>query len=255
MPLEYNTEADEDQDASNRELVRALTVEIESNLRRAAPNFESWHEARTMGRAAAVALRNVPDPAPEVGYANQSALADELADRPDPAKDRITAAVDVYDADLDAAGLTDAQMMTRHHERSAFLGRITWNALVGVLLVPFALVGLVINAIPMTLTWLVGKARVEPAMMATIKPGAAIVFFLVTWGFAGWVGWTIAGASGVAAILLLMPLYVYALIALVERGTLVARAVRSWRKTGQTDLHEGVLAHRNDVVESVVEAL
>ncbi len=61
--------------------------------------------------------------------------------------------------------------------------------------------------------------------------------------------------SGVAAVLLLMPLYVYALIAVVERGTLVARAIVNRSKTGNADLHEGIIEDRTDVVVSVVEAL
>ncbi len=250
-----NTEAGEDQDSSNRDLVTRLTGVIESRLRRAAPNFEDWQEARTMGQGSAVALRNVPAAPPEVDYAAQSALAAELASRPDEDKARITAAVDLYNADLDAAGLTDEQMMTRHRSRRSFLWRVTWNALVGLLLLPFAVIGFVINVIPMTLTWLVGRARVDPAMMATIKPGAAIVFFTITWGIAAWLGWGRAQLSGIAAVLLLMPLYVYALFAVAERGTLVARAIINRTKTGSADLHQGIVDDRNDVVVSVVEAL
>ena len=145
--------------------------------------------------------------------------------------------------------------MTRHGSRGSFLWRLTWNALVGLLLLPFAVIGFAINVIPMTLTWLVGRARVDPAMMATIKPGAAIVFFTITWGIAAWLGWGRAQLSGIAAVLLLMPLYVYAMFAVAERGTLVARAIINRTKTGSADLHQGIVDDRNDVVVSVVEAL
>ena len=260
-PIELDAWVDEhaapgdDQDSSNRDLVRELTAHIESSLRKAAPNFESWQEARSMRQAAGVALRTAPDAPSEIGYADESALADDLAARPVPKKDRVTAAVDVYNADLDAAGMSDEQMMSRHRERWRFVWRIAWNLLVGVLLIPFAVIGFVINVIPMTLTWLVGKARVDPAVMATIKPGAAIVLFSITWGIAAWFAWRTFDAVGVGAVLLLMPLYVYAVIALVERGTLAVRAFGNWRKAGQKDLHEGVLEHRTDVVEAVVDAL
>ena len=253
--LDENTGPGDDEGSSNRELVTELTAVIEASLRRAAPNFSDWQEARSMGQASAVTLRNVPGAAPEVNYADQSAMADVLASRPDGAKARITAAVDTYNADLDAAGLTDEQMMTRHRSRRSFLWRVTWNAILGLLLLPFAVIGFVINVIPMTLTWLVGRARVDPAMMATIKPAAAIVFFSITWGIAAWLGWGRGQLSGVAAVLLLMPLYVYALIAVVERGTLVARAIVNRSKTGNADLHEGIIEDRTDVVVSVVEAL
>ncbi len=253
--LEGHTGPDDDLGSSNRELVTELTAVIEVSLRRAAPNFADWQEARTMGQASAVALRNVPGAHPEVDYGDRSALADELASRPDEAKARIMAAVDIYDADLEAVGLTDEQMMTQHRSRRSFLWRIAWNALLGLLLLPFAVIGFVINVIPMTLTWLVGKARVDPAMMATIKPAAAIVFFTITWSIAAGLGWGRAQLSGVAAVLLLMPLYVYALFAVVERGTLVARAIINRTRTWSADLHEGIIDDRTDVVASVVEAL
>ena len=242
------------QDSSNRELVNDLTAAIESRLRRAAPNFEDWQEARTMHQASEVALRNVPGAPVDVPYADESALADDLAGRSAGERERVTDAVGVYVADLDAAGLTDEQMMSRQRSRSSFLWRVVWNAGVGLLLLPFALIGLVINLIPMIGVWLVGKARVAPAMMATLKPGAAIVLFSIAWGITAWTGYQIAGLSGVAAVLLLMPLYVFALVAVVERGTLVARAIGS-RVGGAGDLHKEVLEHRSAVVRSVVDAL
>jgi hypothetical protein len=241
------------QDSSNRQLVTELTSTIENSLRRAAPNFDGWQEARSLQRASAIALRSPPGAPADVDYGDQSALADELATRPAPSKGQITSTLDTYVADLDAAGLSDEQMMTRQRSRGSFLWRVTWNGLIGLLLLPFAIVGLVINIVPMVGVWLVGKARVDPAMMATLKPGAAIVMFSVTWGIAAWAGWRWQGLAGVGAVLLLMPLYLYALVALVERGTLLARALRGRART--QDLHEGVLEHRGDVVEAVVEAI
>ena len=243
------------QDSSNRDLVTELTATIESRLRRAAPNYENWREARVMKQASTVALRNVLGAAVFVDYGNESALADELATRSVSEKDRIASSLDVYEADLDAAGLSDEQMMSRQSSRQSFLWRVVWNALVGLVLLPFALVGLAINLIPIVGVWLVGKARVAPAMMATLKPAAAIVLFSIAWGIAAWFGWSVAGFSGVAAVLLLMPLYVFALVALVERVTLVARAIRNRAKSSRGDLHESVLEHRTAVVDAVVDAL
>ena len=207
-----------------------------------------------MRQASEVALRNVPGAPVDVPYADESALADDLAGRSAGERERVTDAVGVYVADLDAAGLTDEQMMSRQRSRSSFLWRVVWNAGVGLLLLPFALIGLVVNLIPMIGVWLVGKARVAPAMMATLKPGAAIVLFSIAWGITAWAGYQIAGLGGVAAVLLLMPLYVFALVAVVERGTLVARAIGS-RVGGAGDLHKEVLEHRSAVVRSVVDAL
>ncbi len=253
--VDGNTGPGEDQGASNRELVRKLTVAIESSLRRAAPNFADWQQARMLGQAASVALRTVPDAPVEVDYAAQSALADALARRPQPARDRITEAMATYVANLDAAGLNDEQMMSTQRSRGSFLWRMAWNFGVGILLLPFALIGFVINIIPILLVRLVGRANVAPAMMATIKPGVAMVAFGIAWGVAAWLGFRVDRFSGAAAVLLLMPLYVYALVAIVERGTLILRAFSGWRRSGRTDLHEGMLADRNAVVDAVVDAL
>lgn len=152
-------------------------------------------------------------------------------------------------------GLNDRQMATSHRSRRSFLGRIIWNAVIGLLLLPFALVGLVINFVPFLLLWLIGKVKLDPAMAATVKPGAAILLFSITWGVAGWAGWTWSRLEGVAAVLLVMPLYLYALFALVERGRLIWRAWRGWWRAHRRDLYEGVSEHRRAVVEAVVDAI
>ena len=253
--VEEHAAPGEAQDSSNRALVTELTAAIESLLRRAAPNFEDWQEARTMMEASAIALRNVPGASADVGYGDESALSDELATRSEGDKERIGVALDVYEADLDAAGLTDEQMMSRQSSRASFLWRVVWNAGVGLVLLPFALIGLVINILPMVGVWLVGKVRVAPAMMATLKPGAAIVLFSIAWGFAAWSGWKLGGFRGVAAVLLLMPLYLFALVAVVERVTLAGRAIGGRARSGGGDLHESVVEDRTAVVESVADAL
>jgi len=243
------------QDASNREAVRALTADIEERLRRSAPNYLDWQEERTLTEAAAVALRTVPGATAEVEYGDESDLANLLSQRPPEAKAAITTALDRYTADLDAAGLNDRQMVTSQDSRGSFLGRIAWNIIVGLLLLPFALAGFVVNFLPFLLLWLIGRIKLDPAVAATVKPGAAIVLFSISWGVAGWTGFTWSGLEGVAAILLVMPLYLYALFALAERGQLIWRAWRGWWSSNRTDLHDGILEHRRAVVEAVAEAI
>ena len=243
------------QDASNREAVRALTADVEERLRRSAPDYLDWEEERTLSEAAAVALRAVPGAMPEVDYGDESELANILSRRSPEAKEAIASALDRYTADLDAAGLNDWQMATSHHSRRSFLGRIAWNLIVGLLLLPFALAGLIINFLPFVLLWLIGRLKLDPAVAATVKPGAAILLFSISWGFAGWSGWTWSGLEGVAAVLLVMPLYLYALFALVERGRLIWRAWRGWWRANRGDLYDGILEHRQAVVEAVVDAI
>ncbi len=245
----------ESEDASNRDAVRALTADIEQRLRRSAPDYRDWEEERTLSTAASIALRTVPGAAIVVDFGDESGLANVLSQRPPEAKDAITDAVERYTADLDAVGLTDQQMATTHRTRRSFFWRIIWNLLVGLVLLPFAIAGLVINFVPFALLWLIGRVKMDPAMAATVKPGAAIVLFGVTWGIAGWSGWTWSGIEGVAAVLLVMPLYLYAVFALVERGRLIWRAWRGWWKTQRADLYDGVREHRRAVVQAVSDAI
>ena len=260
-PLDLDAEIDRyappgtPQDSSNHEAVRALTSDIEERLRRSAPDYADWEEERRLSEAASIALRSVPGARIEIDYGSESELANRLSQSSPGDKERISAALDRYTADLDAAGINDAQMMGSFVKRSAFIWRIVWNLLVGILLLPFALMGLVINAIPLILLWLIGRLKLDPAVAATVKPGAAIVLFSIAWGVAGWSGWTVSGVGGIAAVLLIMPLYMYALFAIYERGTLIWRAWRGWRRSHDADVHAGMLADRKAVVEAVVAAI
>lgn len=243
------------EDASNRDAVRALTADIESRLRRSAPDYTDWKEERALTNAAAIALRFVPNGPIEVDFGDESDVANVLAQRPQEVKDTIIEAVDRYNADLDAVGLNDQQIATTHRNRRSFLWRIIWNLIVGILLVPFAVFGLVINIVPFALLWLISRVKMDPAVAATVKPAAAILLFSITWGIAGWQGWTWSGIEGVAAVLLVMPLYLYALFALGERGGLVWRAWRGLWRPHRADLYEGVQQHREDVVRAVADAI
>ncbi len=243
------------EDASNRDAVRALTADIESRLRRSAPDYTDWEEERALTNAAAIALRFVPNAPIEVDFGDESDVANVLAQRPQEVKDTIIEAVDRYNADLDAVGLNDQQIATTHRNRRSFLWRIIWNLIIGILLVPFAVLGLVINIVPFTLLWMISRVKMDPAVAATVKPAAAILLFSITWGIAGWQGWTWSGIEGVAAVLLVMPLYLYALFALVERGGLVWRAWRGLWRAHRADLYEGVQQHREDVVRAVSDAI
>jgi glycerol-3-phosphate O-acyltransferase/dihydroxyacetone phosphate acyltransferase len=245
----------EAEDASNRDAVRALTADIEQRLRRSAPDYRDWEEERTLSTAASIALRTVPGAPIEVDFGDESELANVLSQRSPEDKGAITAAVERYLADLDAVGLNDQQMATTHRTRRSFLWRIIWNLLVGLVLLPFALAGLIINFIPFVVLWLIGRVKMDPAMAATVKPGAAIVLFGITWGIFGWSGWTWSGAEGLAAVLLVMPLYLFALFAVVERESLIWRAWRGWWKAHRSDLYDGVQEHRRAVVQAVSDSI
>ncbi|MEN8114432.1 MAG: 1-acyl-sn-glycerol-3-phosphate acyltransferase [Actinomycetota bacterium] len=240
------------EDASNREAVRSLTADIEEHLRRSAPDYADWEEERALSTAAAIALRSLPKPPPTVGFGDESALANMLSGGTDEAKAAVVEAVDRYTKDLEAVGLSDRKMVDSHRDRAPFLRHILTNLAIGILLLPFALIGLAINLIPFVLIWLVGRAKLAPAVAATVKPLVAIVLFAATWSV---VGWAWMEAIGVAAVILLMPVYLFAVFALYERGSLALRAWQGWRRARSTDPHDVVLEHRHAVVEAVVEAL
>jgi glycerol-3-phosphate O-acyltransferase/dihydroxyacetone phosphate acyltransferase len=244
------------QDATNRAAVTALTSQMETHLRRAAPDFEDWVTARNLTAASAVALRQAVGPEGSVGHGDKERLARLLDDAPDEEKQAVVDTMELYQGELDALGFSDEMFVTGLSTKWAFLWNIVKDIVIGMLLLPFAVIGILVNAIPMAIVWLIGRLKVDDAMMATIKPLGAIFVFLVTWVFWLWRAWVIGGFEILAAMLVLMPFYLFALIALVERLTLLAKAVRSLlRSKSIKDVYEQVHEDREAVVEAVAQAV
>ena len=242
--------------AENRQAVVELTEDIERRLRATAPNFRDWDEERALTEAARVSLRTGLSKREEVDYGAEQRVAAMLARRPAPAKRKVESAVRTYDHDLEALGLNDRQFLFSLGSTRSFLWLLVRTAVLAVLLLPFFLIGVVINAVPMLLVWLVGRLRVAPAMMATLKPIAAVLFFLVTWGIWVWRGAEQGGAVGAAAILVLLPVYLFAVIAFAERGSLLIRAVAGWRRArSASSLRDQIMDDRAAVVDAVIEAI
>lgn len=254
--IDTYVEPGERADADNRTAVVELTEEIERRLRATAPNFRDWDEQRALTEAARISLRTRLSRRGEVDYGAEQRLAAMLARRPAAEKQNVEDAVTTYEHDLEALGLNDRQFVHGIRSTRDFSWYLVRTLVVAVLLLPFFLIGVAINAVPMLLVWLVGRLRVAPAMMATLKPGAAIVFFLITWGIFVWRGGVVGGAVGAAAVLLLLPVYLFAVIAFVERGSLLVRARRSWRKApSAAGLRGEIMERRQAVVGAVVDAL
>ncbi len=239
--------------ANDRGAVRELTDAIDVRLRRAAPDFENWDEARSLAAGADIALRSQLDnPAARVPLGLRDRLANTLADRPPEARERITSAVTEYRDDLEGIGFTDAEL---HGQLSTgrFLRSLVWQVVFAVVLFPFALVGAAINWIPFLLVKAVGLLRVAPSMAATIKPIVAFLVYGITWGIVIWsaisrFGWQ----AGIVAFVLL-PVYLAAVVSFIDRFVLLWRAFRRWRaRTGSEDLAGHVAAHRAAVVEAVI---
>lgn len=242
------------EDASNREAVRRLTDDMEANLRRAAPDFEDWTTARTLSNAAAVALRPADGSGLKVGQGDRERLA-TMIDKSGHVES-VEDVMDTYQGDLDAMGFDDEAFVGGLNKFSVFSWYVIRTLVVGLLLLPFALVGFLINAIPMAIVWLIGRARVADAMMATIKPLGALLAFAIMWGVTLWWAWSNRGLEALAAMAILLPVYLFALIAWSERLELLFRAIRGFRKSRSArDVFDQISEHRRSVVEAVAQAV
>ncbi len=242
-----------DAGADDREAVTELTDAIDLALRRSAPDYADWDEARLLTQGAEIALRaQFDDPTAEVPIGLRDRLANTLAERSTDERRRIQDAVDDYRHDLDGLGVTDAELYARLGT-GRFARSLVWNLLVGLFLLPFALAGALVNLIPFLIVKAVGMLRVAPSVHSSIKPVTAFFAFAVTWGVVIW--WTIGrfGWEIGVAVAILLPVYLAATIVLVERSTLLWRLVRRWRRRSAADGFEEHLAtHRAAVVEAVL---
>ncbi|MDJ0790616.1 MAG: 1-acyl-sn-glycerol-3-phosphate acyltransferase [Acidimicrobiia bacterium] len=252
--VHMNIAEGEPQDSSNREAVRALTHDMEENLRIAAPDFEDWESAISSAGAASVALRPSDGHDLEVGIASRDRLARLIDESPE--ADEVREAMDAYQADLDSLGIDDETFVWAYNGYQSFLWFVIRTIIIGLVLLPYALIGLIINAIPLALVWLVGRLRVDDAVMATIKPASAILFFGIAWGIVLWRVTVESGLEGFFAFIVLLPIYLFALFAWTERVSLLYRALRGGFKA--RSIRQGydlIRAHRRAVVEAVAQAV
>jgi len=245
----------ESADADNRDAVHRLTTDMERRLRLAAPDFENWSTARALSKAADVALRGYPG-GNEVGHADRERIARLLdgADHGD--KQQVLSALETYENDLDAVGIDDEMFVSGLRTARSFLWHLIRTVAVGLLLLPFAVIGGIVNAIPLLLVWLVGRLKVADAMMATIKPLAALVVFLLTWGVWIFLVWQRLTPGAAAAATMLLPVYLIGLLAWIERIVLLGKGFGGlFRSRRGRSVYETIEYHRGAVVEAVAQAL
>lgn len=262
LPIEVDayvsTNAEEDggdRGANDRDAVRALTDAIDTALRRAAPDYADWSEAHLLAAGADITLRNaLPDPSREVDTGLRDRLANTLADRPAEHRRQICEAASRYQDDLDGVGFSDADLggalSTRRFTRS-----LLSQVLIGLVLLPFALVGAAINLIPFLVVKAVGAIRVAPSMLSTLKPIAAIAGFGITWGVVIWLSTRSFGWEGGVIAFVLLPVYLAAALLFAERMTLLWRLIRRRRAAAtRSTLPDQLVANRHAVVEAVLAA-
>ena len=185
------------------EAVRALTEAIERGLAEVTPNFDSWEQARLVGRAAEVLAHGDPDlPWRETlgaGFDTRRAvlLGYRELERRHPERVRAVAAeVAAYEALLDAARLRDRQVAARYPLPGVarWLAR-TLAVLVGWL--PLAVVGTVLNLVPYfavtAIAWTFGRPVDQ---RATFRVLPALVLYPLTWAAEAWAAARLAAAAG-----------------------------------------------------------
>jgi len=242
--------------AGNRELVRQLTDNIEDRLRWVAPDFVDWDEAHRLTHAAEITVRaSQDDPQQRVSAADRDRLAAELARTNESDKKVILESVAKFDHRLDAIGLTDAQAyerMTAGH----FLSYVIRSVLIGLVLLPFALVGISLNIVPLLIIGGLNLLRMSPAMKATVKPLAAILLFPIVWALAAWqVVFETSGPLATIVSVILIPVYLIAALLLSERIVLLWRAFRDWKGSRQlAAVQDEIVAGRQDVIGRVKAA-
>lgn len=247
-PIDLDAElatAGESLDSScDRELAERLTTLIADRLRATAPDYDDWREARALQMGAEVFLRSLePDEAVPVGLRDR--LASWLARRVD--ADHIVELADDYRAALSQNGATD-EWAAQGNAR--LTRRRTMTVAVWLLMLPYALMGVAAWAVPSALTWLVSKARLAPAVMATVLPLVALVLFGLTTGFWLWFGWDLAGSAGAVTAAVVLPVTFAALGLVVERGLLWLRWLRNRVRT--RGRRGSQLAELRDAVRSAV---
>jgi glycerol-3-phosphate O-acyltransferase / dihydroxyacetone phosphate acyltransferase len=225
----------------DRALVRALTDELDRRLRDVAPQFADVDEAHALYAAAHIALTEDPSAPPT--WARRAELAARLGRASAGDRAGVVAAVDDYRAALDAAGLSDVEVVARDPASRRYVAA---GAILGVLLVPFALLGAVLHAPLAVLVGAIGRSRLSRPTLATVLPVVGLVGALLTWGVAAWwlsaEGPIVVGRSGgglarafaVLQWLLVLPVWGWAALALGERLANTRRAVRTRRRLARS---------------------
>jgi hypothetical protein len=165
----------------NHEAVRRLTEEIHERLRQVSPDFATFREAEALSRAALISLRtDVAGPQDLIPLSPRQALAGRLGRAPVDERERVVDTLARYELDLDLVGVSDDEVMPPASRR-VLLGRFFGLLVRFVVLAPFALAGLLVNALPAFVVWIAGRRVREPVTKGTVRMLVALVVFPATW--------------------------------------------------------------------------
>jgi 1-acyl-sn-glycerol-3-phosphate acyltransferase len=212
--------------ADDRGAVTDLTALIDRRLRSAAPDFPDWPTANALETAAEVLLNDV-DPAPAGGlqYGDRALLADRLNRLPEPQRGDLVAAGSAYEAAVARARTSDRKIVTTSSPAPRSW-RWLGNALLVLLLLPYALMGLLVAALPLLVVFIVSRLPIAPAVRATVVPAVALLVFLAEWALFSWQSLRDGGSEFGLAAVVLFPFLVAAMFYVLER---IAVLWRRWR--------------------------
>lgn len=258
----------------DHEVVRYLMAVLDHRLRAVSPDFATTLEAMALTEAAKVAVRDeMAEPRRPPPLAASAPRARVLAHAPPERRQHAVDALSRYELVLSRLGLRDADVAHRVGSL-ALARRVAVLAAVVVVLAPFALAGLLANAVPTALVVAAGLVPRAPVTKGTVRVLVAVVVFPLTWLAIAWFdvgGAAIADvASGLTfplspvlgtdrdgflpslVVFVVLPLLGVAALAVVAEWGEFRVAWRSWRTTldrrGQLDELEAL---RSEVVAAV----
>jgi 1-acyl-sn-glycerol-3-phosphate acyltransferase len=244
--------------ADDRAAVADLTATVDAALRHAAPDFADWPTAHALHAAAEVVLTDVrPVPAAAVQYGDLEVLAGRLNRCAEPARGSLVEVAARYRQAVRTARTSDLRVAEAAAMSPPAGGdRARWllDLVVAVLLLPYALLGVLVAALPLLAVIIASRLRIAPAVRATLVPGVALLTFLVEWGVFAWQSLRVGGWDTGLAAVLLFPFLVGSLFVVAERAHLLRMRWRSRRSPrGQQQIDLGAM--RSEVAERSWAAL
>ncbi len=241
------------QGPENHSAVDRLTSLLAGHLASAATDYERGAELNALAWAAMVAARPPDaDPSRPVPMARSQPLIRRLTEAPAEARETVVAEAGRYRGQLEMVGLLDADVVPGN-TALRFERRVNVQAGKGLVLLPFAMVGGALNAVPFAAVKVATLGRqMRPVDVANFRLLASLVAFPVAW-----TGWALLGRrAGVPRPVLLAflagPATGQAAVAFWERTQAVRRARIQWARTRR---HEDLLAAIRQEREAVVKAV
>jgi 1-acyl-sn-glycerol-3-phosphate acyltransferase len=166
--------------------VHQLSERIHEGLLAVSPSFDTWEEARLVGRAADIWGRQDLEPAAEVDFVETVELRRGFAqgyhwmrkNYPESATD-FWQTMTEYDQLLSTAGLRDQQLVATDPISSTF-GFALKSTLKLAIRLPLSLIGTVLNLIPLQISSVVGRQS-DPDKRATWSIFSSVLLFPVFW--------------------------------------------------------------------------